>query len=375
MTTGLLVLGLLLAAPPAAQARPAGRHADALGQLEARLSAGDAAGAAALVRSLQGELDADERFALDAIYVLVGHRRFDEAKEQWNRLARRLQAGLQSSSSGPLSPAADAELKRRVAEAFFVQGLLTAYGGNKEEALRLLQQADGYGFPPLDSPLMGLAGDCLQELQQYRMAEAAYRERLKREPANPALRLRLALSLYASGQLASAQKELEALLQRAPGTPRASFYLGAVLFEQKRYDDARTRFERELALDPRCVDCLAKLAHVAYLAGDDGLCQAWLAKAAAIDATHPEASLVSGMLALRAGRYAEAVARLSRVVELSPGYATAQYQLALAYQRSGNPQKAREHFEIYARLIQEEKARTIGVRGSSLGELLGIPRS
>jgi tetratricopeptide (TPR) repeat protein len=365
VTTWILALGLALAAAtPAAQARAAVSHADELARLEARLEGGDSTGAATWIRSHQDALDADERFALDTIYVLVGQRRFDDAKAQWNRLAGRLQASLKAASAGPLGPAAEAELKRRVAEAFFVQGLLSARGGNKEEALRLLGQADGYGFPPLDSPLMQLAGDCLQELGQYKMAEAAYRELLKRAPENAALRLRLATALYASGQLASAQQELEALLRRAPSTPRARFYLGAVLFEQKRYDDARAQLEQELARDPRCLDCLAKLAHVAYLAGDDRQCEAWLAKASAIDANHPEASLVSGMLALRAGRYAEAVLKLSRVVALSPGYATAQYQLALAYQRSGQPAKAREHFEIYSKLIREEKARTIGVRGS-----------
>jgi protein involved in temperature-dependent protein secretion len=52
------------------------------------------------------------------------------------------------------------------------------------------------------------------------------------------------------------------------------------------------------------------------------------------------------------------------VVAQSPAYAKAQYQLALAYQRSGNASKAREHLEIYNQLIQAQKARDIGVRGS-----------
>ncbi len=63
------------------------------------------------------------------------------------------------------------------------------------------------------------------------------------------------------------------------------------------------------------------------------------------------------------GRYDQAIEHLTRVVERAPGYARAQYQLAIAYQRSGNAEKAREHQEIYNRLIQEQKARTIGVRG------------
>jgi lipopolysaccharide biosynthesis regulator YciM len=109
---------------------------------------------------------------------------------------------------------------------------------------------------------------------------------------------------------------------------------------------------------------MAKLAHVAYLNADDRQCESWLARAAALDPDYFETNLVSGMLENRTGRYEQAIQHLSRVVQRSPGYAKAQYQLALAYQRSGDAQKAREHLEIYDKLVQEHKARTIGVRGA-----------
>jgi Tfp pilus assembly protein PilF len=103
-----------------------------------------------------------------------------------------------------------------------------------------------------------------------------------------------------------------------------------VLFEQKRTDQAQTRLEQELALDPRCYGCMAKLAHIAYLNGDDGQSQSWLGKAAALDPDYVETNLVSGMLASRAGRYDEA-SHLPRASSagLRKGPLT-----ALAYQRS-----------------------------------------
>jgi tetratricopeptide (TPR) repeat protein len=320
--------------------------------------------ALALPPSAEPGLRLEERSALDAIYVLLGQHRFSEAKDQWNRVGARIQDDLRVASSHALAPAAERELKRRVAEAWFVQGLLTARFGARDEALRLLRDADGLGFPPLDSPLMVLAADGLQELEEYALAAQAYREVLKRAPANVAARLGLGVSLYSTGQLAAARTELEEVLRRAPGTPQAHYALGAVFFEQKRFDDAKAHLERELALDPRCAACTAKLAHVAYLKGDDPLCESWLAKATALDAAQAEADLVAGMLAIRKGRYDVAIGHLSRVVERSPGYAQAQYQLGLVYQRVGNAGKARDHLEAYRRLIEEEKARTIGVRGS-----------
>jgi tetratricopeptide (TPR) repeat protein len=361
-TCALLALSLSFSAA-AAPPQPPRLHDVELKRLDAYLVAGDFAAAGAMLDKLQPQLDADDRFALDAIYVLIGHHRLPEARDQWNRVGARLQDRLRRPSGA--GAAAEARRQRWVAEALFVQGLLTAQAGQKDEALQLLRQADGYGFPPLDSPLTMLAADCLFELQEYAFAAQAYEEILKRTPGNVKARMGRGVSLYSSGRFAAAERELRLVLRQAPGTPQADYALGAVLFEQKRTDEAKTHLERELARDPSCASCLAKLAHIAYLAGDDALCESLLAKTAALDPTHAESNLVLGMLETRTGRYDLAIRHLLRVVEQLPGSATVHYQLAMAYQRSGNGEKAREHLEVFNRLVQEEKARTIGVRGSN----------
>jgi tetratricopeptide (TPR) repeat protein len=369
---GPILALLLLALPSSSLAAPAPtrgaarseeRRAAQLIELDSYLAAGNSAAADALLRRLGPELDADERFALDAAYRLIGHGRFPEARAQWSRAAKKLQASMRAAAGQKLAPAADRALQRRFAEVVFVQGLLTARLGEKAEALQLLAQADGYGFPPLDSPLMGLAADCLYELKEYGLATQAYREIVKRSPQNAEARLRLGVSLYSSGQLVAAEKEFEQALRQAPSLPHAHYYLGAVLFEEKRVEEARPHLERELAADPRCDGCMVKLAHLAYLKGDDRQCESWLAKATALDPDDLETNLVHGMLANRAGRYDQAIHYLTKVVGASPGSMKAQYQLSIAYQRSGNADKAREHQEIYNKLVQEDKARTIGVRG------------
>ena len=154
------------------------------------------------------------------------------------------------------------------------------------------------------------------------------------------------------------------MLRRRPDAAEAHSLLGAALLEDKRIDGARAHLERALTADPRCISCLARLAHVAYLAGDDAQCASWLAKATALDPAHAETNLVLGMLENRRGLYDQAIEHLSRVVEQAPGSAKAQYQIALAYRRSGNAAKAREHQEIYDRLIQEQRAKGLGVRGT-----------
>jgi tetratricopeptide (TPR) repeat protein len=351
------------AAARAGQTPLAGPHRAQLTRLDDLLAKDDTAGAASLLGRLQPQLDADERFALDAIYVLVGRRRFAEAKEQWNRLAPRLQQSLRAPSERSAG-ASEAERRRRTAEALFVQGLLGARSGAGEQALLDLRQADGYGFPPLDSPLMLLAAECLAELQEHALAAQAYREYVSRAPADTSARLSLGASLLLSGRVREAETELARVLAEAPESPQAQYWMGALLFEQKRYPDARARLQRALELDARCVDCMAHLAQVAYLDDDLALCESFVSQAEALDPAHVQTQLVAGMLANRTGRYEAAILHLTRVVEKAPGSARAQFQLAFAYRRSGNAAKAREHQALYDRLLQEQRASATKVPGS-----------
>ncbi|MFN8094464.1 MAG: tetratricopeptide repeat protein [Vicinamibacteria bacterium] len=354
-------------AAPAGQARPAtgattkaaAREAPSpLGVVDAALARGDDGAAAAWLREQAPRLAADDRFALDVVYVLLGRRRFTEAREQWNDLAPRLQAAL-------AAPAADdAVRRRRVGEAQFVQGLLAARFGTRDEALGLLRDADGNGFPPLESPLMGLAADTLLELDEPTLAAQAYAAFLERVPGAAEARVRRAAALYAAGRLAEADGELQRALRAAPAPAGADYWMGVVRFEQRRMDEASAHLERELRRDPRCAGCLATLAHVAYLAGDDRRCEDLLGRAVAIDPDNLDANLVYGMLYNRTGRADRAIAHLARVVEKAPRHARAQYQLAQAYQRAGDAERAREHREAYERLVREEKAKSVGVRGA-----------
>jgi len=306
-----------------------------------------------------------ERAALDRVYARLARREFAEAQAEWRPIALAVQQSLDSAASAKLDATAEAALQRRVGEVVFIQGLLEARLGRKEDALAMLRKADGYGFPPLDSPRMALAADCLLELDEPALAAKAYAEVVKARPTNADARLRLGVSLYTSGQLGAATRVLEEVLRRDPASRQAHFYLGAALFDQNRGEEASGHLRLELQRDPRCHACMAKLAHLAYLAGEDRRCEEWLGKAAALDPSYVETNLVYGMLHNRAGRPELAIEHLLRVAERAPGYAKAHYQLALAYQRSGNTEKAREQREIYDRLLAEEKARTLGVRGSS----------
>jgi tetratricopeptide (TPR) repeat protein len=328
-----------------ASVRFAKRH-----DVDSYLLHGNSREAGALLVRLARELDASTRLAFDAIYYLLQHRQSALAQEQWARVHQQIQTREQK---GP-----DPETKRELAEDLFVQGLLASTARKKDEALRLLHMADSRDFPPMDSRQMLILADTLFELQEDGLAVPTYRAYLQHWPDDRQARVHMAASLHASAQTIAAQEELEGVLREDPRFPEANYYLGSLFFDQKRNDEAKARFDEELKLDPRCNRCMAKLAHIAYLAGDDQGCEAWLQKASALDPDWDETRLVRGMLDLRAGRYESAIQHLTKVIEQIPDHSQAHFFLANAYQRSGNVERAQRHAAIFRTLSQPQKEGT-----------------
>jgi tetratricopeptide (TPR) repeat protein len=323
-----------------------------LSLLESYLLRENAPAVTALLARVQGELDSSERFAFDVVYCLLQHRQYPLAQAQWQRMNARVRKDAPAGSR----QAPDARAAPGAAEAQFVQGLLAAVAGRKQDALQLFQSADRQGFPSHDSPLLFMVADSFYWLKEYGLAAGTYQVAVQRFPGNAPARLRLGASLYWTSQLPQARQELERVLRESPRQLEANYYLGRVLFALKRADEAQACFERELALDPSCGGCMSMMAHLAYLAGDDPRAESWLAKTLALGAASPETDLVYGMIANRAGEYDVAIRHLSRAVEQAPQLAQAQFQLATAYQRSGELDKAQEHFALYRRLTANENS-------------------
>jgi tetratricopeptide (TPR) repeat protein len=331
------------------------RYEAHLALLDSYLARKNSTAATALLTRLQRALDSSTRFAFDATYCLLQHEQIALAKAQWQRIDERTRSRA-------------AAAKQEVAEAAFVRGLLATAAGNKEDALQSFHRADGQDFPPLDSPQMLMLADCFFLLKEYKLAGATYQEALKHFPENTQARWRFGLSLYWTSQLNETVREFEKLVRQNPSQPEVNLYLGSALFALRLNDRARACFERELELDPRCDECMSKLAHLAYLAGDDRQATSWLDKASALSSSSPETDLVYGMIANRAGKYEAAIQYLSRVVEQAPRDAQAQFQLAIAYQRSGDIQKAQEHVDRYRQLNATEPLPQAGPPAETAGK-------
>ena len=290
--------------------------------------------------------------AFRALYTLVGHGQWDTAGGLADEVWARLQLALSKSEAGTERAA---QLNRDLGQAYFLQGLIAAGKGNKPEALRLLQEADKREFPARDSALIATLAGALDSLGEARLAAQAYEEYLKHFPADDTARLRWGLAIHATGQFESALAIFRDLLQRRPGYPMARFQAAAALLELKQNDEAERLLNEELAANPSCFECLTKLAYIEYLRGNTETAQALLEKSAAIQADYSETFLVRGLIKNRLGQYEEAIPDLENVLIEYPDQPAAHLQLSIAYSRTGKPDKAREHREIYNRVIEAQK--------------------
>jgi protein O-GlcNAc transferase len=109
---------------------------------------------------------------------------------------------------------------------------------------------------------------------------------------------------------------LQKFLAEKPDVAYGHFQLAYVYTALKRSDEARTEYERTIALDPKM----------------------------------PEAYLNLGMLLLDKQQYAAAVAPLRKAVELLPAQSRPRYLLGVAQDRSGDQAGAVESFEAVSNL-------------------------
>ena len=370
LARALLLLAAGAAAASAAQVKPAreaaaplsGRHGADLKRLDDLLARGDAGAAARLVGELQPGIDADERFALDTIYVLVGRQPLRRGEgpveparpEAAGGAAGRLGAARRSasaasprrSSSRACSPRAAAPGTRRCASC----GRPTATASRPSTRRSCC-------WPPTASP------SCRSTSSRRRPTASS--SRASRPTRAPGCAWAPRSSCPARCGRRGAGARAGAGRDEAVGR-QAHYWIGALLFEQKRYDGRQDAPATGAGARPALRRLHGEPRAPRLPRGRRPACATSLARAGRGDRPRPRRRRTWSPGCSRTGPAATTPAiQPSRAWSSKPrGSAPAQHQLALAYQRSGNAAKAREHQAIYDRLLQEQRATSLGVRGS-----------
>lgn len=140
---------------------------------------------------------------------------------------------------------------------------------------------------PGDARLPLLAAECQIRLQRYTDALVSLAEVKRLDPRLPDTDLYQGIAHYHTGNLAAAERDLEAARETSPGRADADLYLGLVLLQRTRNQEAAAALARARRTDARAVE--------------------------------PVASYYEGMAWVAAGDRARAEEALRRVQEAAPG--------------------------------------------------------
>jgi len=311
--------------------------------LDSYLRARNEAKSETLVQQLQARMAADSRFAFNVIYTLIRHGRFASARREIDKVSNNLQG-----------------------EVLFIGGLIELGSEENPRALDLFEGAAGRGFPPRESRQMLTLADSYFRLRAFPQAAKAYEAFLaNHSDAAPAQRFRLGMSYYGYGDFERALEQMQHVKKEAPETPEIDFYLGSILIELKRPEEARPFLQAELKRDPASYKATTKMAYLEYLAGQDDLCRQWLEKSMALNGKWFETHMVYGLLYNRLGEYEQAVKSLEACVREEPEYPKAYFQLSNAWRRLGNEEKARQSLDRFNQLQDAAVSRVQKARGMS----------
>jgi tetratricopeptide (TPR) repeat protein len=112
---------------------------------------------------------------------------------------------------------------------------------------------------PARTALAALTGDKADPAQLQAQVKGL-KDAVAKDPGNIALRESLARALMRSGDVAAAQGELKALLERAPGNPEGNMLMAQILARQNKPDDAASHLRAALRGNPAHVEANVALA-------------------------------------------------------------------------------------------------------------------
>jgi tetratricopeptide (TPR) repeat protein len=199
------------------------------------------------------------------------------------------------------------------------------------------------------------------ELGENLVAAAWFRRALEIEPGYWPARLRLADALMSGGDLDGSHAEYQALVRDFPDLALARYGLGRLLSSQGHAAAAMEHYERAVELEPQFGPAHYALALAYRDAGAGDRAQTQLDAYRRLGARRPVPAdrlldqirsmkgtgrdlLAEGARLGQAGRLTESIATHLRAIEADPADAQAHVNLISLYGRTGEPDRAEEHY-------------------------------
>lgn len=176
------------------------------------------------------------------------------------------------------------------------------------------------------------------------LANRAAHKLLRTAPSSAEAQELIAEAMVARNQLDEAAAEYEKILQKYPSEPGIHYQLGRIIMSKPptatTAEDAKKEFEAELKIDPTSSTAEFMLGDLAWKAQNWDEAINHFSRATKLDRSLAEAFLGLGIAFNGDGKYSEAVAPLEKYVLMDPADPAGHYQLAIAYARTGQKEKA-----------------------------------
>jgi tetratricopeptide (TPR) repeat protein len=158
--------------------------------------------------------------------------------------------------------------------------------------------------------------------------------------------------LESQGKWDEAAAEYKKILEQNPKLPQIHYRLGRILLAKPAMpttaEDAAKEFQEELKIDPNNASAEFMLGELARQAGNWDVAIQHFSRATKLDERFSEAYLALGMALSSAGKFASAITPLEKYVNMEASDPAGHYQLAIAYSRTGDKQKAQREMALQA---------------------------
>jgi choline-sulfatase len=273
----------------------------------------------------------------------------DAASAVSSDAAERLRAlGYVSGTAAPANDTAPSPAKQIAAWNTFERELSRLSGGDARGALPgLAKLARTYPDAPVFQATHARA---LKDTGRAAQAVETYRRLVARWPGDAAMYHDLAVAATAAGMPAEAVRAEQAALTLEPTNASASNGLGLMLVQEGRTADALKAFERAVSDDPTNPAFWTNLGNARRDAGNPVGAEQAYRRALDADPRSTDAANGMGVLLVQGKRAAEAIPWFEQAIAGSPRFVEAMLNLGIAYQETGNREKARE---TYRRVLAE----------------------
>ena len=180
----------------------------------------------------------------------------------------------------------------------------------------------------------------LREAGRARDAVAVYKSAVARWPADATLFHDLAAAAREAGDAAEAARAEQAALALDGSSPLALNGLGLLHADAGRHTEAAASFEKAAKIDPTNPSYWTNLANARRGLNDLRGADAAYRKALDVDGTYPDALNGLGTLLVQARRSTDAIPMFLRALERDPQLHEARLNLGIAYQETGQREKA-----------------------------------